>query len=58
MREGGRIIIWRLQKEKRDGKNIRGGKGSDIGKEGVRKEVEIKGMKLIKKSVMTVIQYE
>lgn len=57
MREGRRRRMWRLQKEKRDRKNIRGGKGSDIGK-GVRKEVEIKGMKLIKKSVMTVMQYE
>lgn len=58
MREGRRIIIWRLQKEKRDGKNMRGGKGSDIGKEGVRKEVEIKRMKLITTSVITVMQYE
>lgn len=30
--------IWKQQKEKREGKNIRGGKeGSDIGKEGIRK---------------------
>ena len=56
MREERRI--WRQQKEKREGKSIRGGKeGSDIGKEGIRKEVEVKRMKLIKKSIMT-MQYE
>lgn len=50
--------MWRQQKEKREGKNIRDGKeGSDLGKEGIRKEVEVRGMKLIK-SIMAIMQYE
>lgn len=40
-------------KGKREEKFVQG--GGDIGKEGIRKAVEVKGMKLIKKSVM---QYE
>lgn len=45
-----------VAKEKREEKFIQGGKElGDIGKKGIRKAVEVKGMKLIKRSVT---QYE